>query len=386
MTITIHGEADEGFGGLVDAFRDGFVDGTPMGGSLAVRVSGKPVVDIWAGTADSRTGAPWTEDTISVVFSCTKGLMSILAAQLVHEGRLSYDDLVAEHWPEYAAAGKADTTVAAALAHRAGLPAVPQNLTTEDILDWQKCVDVLAAASPLWEPGRAYGYHPITHGWLSGEIIHRVTGESAGSAFARRIADPLNIPAWIGLPAEAESRVANMDVGEALATATDLLLGDAESNPWPVQAMTLGGALPPALVGEGTGFNDSRVRAAQIPGAGGITSARGLASIWSATVVETDGVRLLDSDILDDALRVQSEGSPHFESAPPWPRWGMGFQLDSAARRYVTPNGFGHDGAGGQVAFAEPDAEVGFAYLTNLMEAGDDRGTRIVDALRTVLG
>ena len=111
-----------------------------------------------------------------------------------------------------------------------------------------------------------------------------------------------------------------------------------------------------------------------------------MATIWSATVVETDGVRLLDDAILTRALAPASEGMPVFEVPPPWPRWGMGFQLDSEARRYLTPESFGHDGAGGQVAFADPATATGFGFVTNLMEAIDDhRATRIIDALREVL-
>ncbi len=386
MTATINGSVDEGYGPLADAFRAGLDDSIPMGAALAVRVGGRSVVDIWAGVADTRTGARWVADTVSVIFSCTKGLMSILAAQLVAEGLLSYDDLVMQHWPEYAAAGKERTTVAALLSHRAGLPALSESFTRADLTDWTRCVDALAAAAPLWEPGSAHAYHPITHGWLVGEVVRRLTGEDVGTAFAHRIADPLGADAWIGLPVDVDHRVAPMEIGDTLAVATALLVDSAEKNPWPLRAMTLGGALPPELVGEGTGFNDPRLRAAQIPGAGGVASARGLAAIWSATVVDTDGIRLLSNETLASALPVQSEGAPFFEAAPPWPRWGMGFQRDSAARRYLTSEGFGHDGAGGQVAFAEPDAKVGFAYLTNLMQAGDDRGTRIVDALRSVLG
>jgi CubicO group peptidase (beta-lactamase class C family) len=111
-----------------------------------------------------------------------------------------------------------------------------------------------------------------------------------------------------------------------------------------------------------------------------------LATIWSATITEEAGVRLLEPGTVRRAVAVETEGKPLFDAPPPWPRWGMGFQLDSAARRYITAAGFGHDGAGGQVAFADPEAGVGFAFLTNQMEAADDdRATSVIDALRTVV-
>ena len=128
------------------------------------------------------------------------------------------------------------------------------------------------------------------------------------------------------------------------------------------------------------------MRSSEIPGAGGIATARALATIWSATVTETSGIRLLRPETVTAASRPQSEGPDYFGSAGPAARWGMGFQLPSLAREYLTGASFGHDGAGGQVAFADPLHNVGFAFTTNFMEGGDDqRGIKIVDALRRVL-
>ena len=150
--------------------------------------------------------------------------------------------------------------------------------------------------------------------------------------------------------------------------------------------MTRGRALPGALGTPEGGFNDPRVQAADIPGAGGIATADALASIWSSTVTETDGVRLLDPATRALATAVQSEGPPVFPEPPPHARWGMGLQLASEARRVLTSRSFGHDGAGGQVTFADPDARLGFAFVTNWMIGpGDLRATRIIDALRGVL-
>jgi CubicO group peptidase (beta-lactamase class C family) len=211
---------------------------------------------------------------------------------------------------------------------------------------------------------------------------------TVGQYLQQVVAGPLNAETWIGLPAPLTKRVAKMQVGSTL---TDLIAQQAEARKpgvtdWSDRAMTLGDAWPAALVGDGIGFNDPRIQEAEIPGAGGISSAQALATIWSATIEETEGVRLLEESTLREALEVQSDGPPVFDVPGPWPRWGMGFQLDSEARRYVTPHGFGHDGAGGQVAFADPAVGVGFAFLTNQMEGiGDERGTIIVESLRGVL-
>lgn len=383
MSVQLQGGADDRYGRVVDAFARAFDGRETMGAALAIRVDGRLVVDVWAGSADAESGRSWAADTPSVIFSCTKGLVSILVAQLVEEGVIDYDDAVAEYWPEYATHGKEATTIAHLLSHRAGLPAPRRPWSTSEMLSWEHCVSALQEEEPFWPPGERHAYHPITHGWLIGEVMRRVTGQSVGHAFNTRIASRIGDGAWIGLPADVEPLVASMEVGPSLADHTATLLADA--NPWPATAMTLGGALPAALVGDQSGFNDPRVHAAEIPGAGGIATARALATIWSATVTETDGVRLLGDALRERAVVVQSKGQPFFDAPAPWAAWGMGFQLDSEARRYLTPNGFGHDGAGGQVAFADPELGVGLAFLTNLMEAGDERGTLIVDELREVL-
>lgn len=336
---------------------------------------------------DVRTAEPWVDDTLSVVFSCSKGLMALLAARLVQQGRLDYDAPVAQYWPEFAQAGKEGVLVRHILGHRSGLSAPARDLSTDDILDWSTVTAALAEQAPLWQPGSAYAYHAITQGWLIGEVVRRVTGRSAGEAFAELIAAPVGAEAWIGLPAEHESRVAHLTVGPTLQALVDQQA--AAHTPgvvdWPERAMTLGGALPHALVTDDGGFNDPRLHAAEIPAAGGIASARALAAIWSAAVIDPGTGRLIDDATLEKGLRVQSEGHPFFSAPAPWPRWGMAFQLDSEARRYLTASSFGHDGAGGQVAFADPVHRVGFAFVTNVMEADDPRATGIIDALRSVL-
>lgn len=385
--VAWQGGAMPGFEPLLEAFEEAFVGHPGMGAALAVRVDGESVIDVWGGYADPRAGRLWESGTLGVVFSCTKGLMSILAAQLVQRGLLDYDAPVARYWPEFAAAGKAETTVRHLLAHRAGLPALRTPLTTEQMLDWGTVTAALAEQEPLWQPGARHSYHPITHGWLIGEVVRRVTGLMPGEAFRRFIAEPLGAPAWIGLPDEHQARVAHLTVGPTLRTviAEGLERAPAEGPDWPSLAMTMGGALPLSLAEEGAGFNDPRVRAAQIPGAGGVMTARALARIWSATVVDDGGVRLLEPSVLEDALPVRSHGAPYFDAPPPWPAWGSGFQRDSEARRYLGEASFGHDGAGGQVAFADAEHRVGFAFVTNWMEAVDPRATRIVDALRECL-
>ncbi|HEY9499878.1 MAG TPA: serine hydrolase domain-containing protein [Terrimesophilobacter sp.] len=387
MTADVQGFVASSFEGVAEAFEKTFDHNPTMGAALAVRVEGTPVLDLWGGLADERTSTPWQENTTSVVFSCTKGLVSILAAHLAQQGRLDYEALVTDYWPEFGASGKESVRVKHLLSHQAGLSAPREDLTVEDITDWRRVVGVLQEQEPLWNPGEGHAYHAVTHGWLIGEVIRRITGISVGEYFRLAITAPLRADAWIGLPPEEKDRVAHLQVGSTLAEfiAAQAATRDPRQPDWPNRAMTLGGALSPALATPDGDFNDYRLQAAEIPAAGGIATARSLATIWSAVVTDTDNVRLLNDHTIATATRVQTEGRPVFDVPPPFPRWGMGFQLDSPARQYLTPRGFGHDGAGGQVAFADPEFKVGFAFTTNLMEALDSRGTAIVDALRSAL-
>lgn len=386
MSVTVSGTVAPGFEGVADAFRASFVD-EAMGASLCVYLHGSPVVDLYGGLADARRNVPWTKNTVGVIFSCTKGLMSILAAMLVERGQLDYDARVTRYWPEFGAAGKSDVRVRHLLNHQAGLSATREYLRVDDVLDWSRMTTLLAAQEPLWPPGNGYAYHALTHGWLVGELVRRVTGKSVSAAFRDMIAAPLSASAWIGLPQSEFAHMTHLVVGPSLAAEVATGGKGSSSQDWLARATTLGEAFPPTLAEPDAGFNDPRLWEATIPGAGGITNAHELAKIWSATVWSTDGVRLLQPETVRLATRVQTAGPPVFEVPPPWSRWGMGFQLDSEARRYLTPESFGHDGAGGQVGFAEPSLGLGFAYTTNRMEgAGDSRATSVIDALRSSTG
>ncbi|GAA1126036.1 serine hydrolase domain-containing protein [Arthrobacter flavus] len=381
----IHGSADERFASVRDAFAAAFAGRPRMGAALAVHHQGELVVDLWGGVADARDSTPWTRDTSTVVFSCTKGIMSILIARLVEAGRLDYETPITDVWPEFSAHGKGGITVGDALAHRAGVSAPRRSVSLEEALDWDIMTGLLAGQEPLWEPGSGYAYHALTHGWITGEIIRRVTGKMPGEYLAETLAGPLGAELRVGVPVDEQSNIAHLEAGESLRELVQMQIAAADPGvmDWPNHAMTLGEAFPQELVSPSSGFNRSDVRAGSFPGAGGIATARGLSAAWSSVIHDTATTRRLDPTVLKRATEAGSEGSPVFPAPAPWPRWGAGFQLDSEARHYVSADGFGHDGAGGQVSFAEPDLGLSIAFVTNWMEAGDDqRATRIVDELR----
>jgi CubicO group peptidase (beta-lactamase class C family) len=371
---------------VVDAFARTLDETDRSGAALSVWLDGRPVIEARGGTADERSGAPWQPDTLSVVFSCTKGLAAIAIGRLLESGALpSLDIPVAQIWPEFAAHGKGDVSVGDALAHRAGVPAPRVDVTLEQLLDGTEFARIIAAEKPFWTPGEAHQYHAVTVGAISAQIVARIAGRSLGEFFAAEIAEPLGADTWIGLPADLEPRVARLVQGQPAADGPP----PADENPdavWLERAVTLGGALDPDLLGPAEGFNRRDLHAAEIGGAGAISSATGLARIWSATVAETRGVRLWSPATAQAFAEPRSVGLPFFNSGPPpYQAWGAGVMIPSDWDPYLTPASFGHDGAGGQVAFADPDARVGFAYVTNRL-VDMDRGISVVTALREALG
>ncbi|HEX9530315.1 MAG TPA: serine hydrolase domain-containing protein, partial [Acidimicrobiales bacterium] len=203
------GHVDDGWGKVADAFRSNLED-HDLGAAFCAEVGGRRVVDVWGGVADARTGRPWQEDTIAVVFSVTKGAVAICANRLVERGELDLDEPVATYWPEFAAHGKGAIPVRWLLTHQAGLPVVDVPLTVQDVCAWYPVIRALEAQRPLWEPGSRHAYHAHTFGFLVGEVVRRAHGRTVGAMFAGDVARPLGLSAWIGLPEGEEDRVAHL--------------------------------------------------------------------------------------------------------------------------------------------------------------------------------
>lgn len=385
--IELHGHVDEGFGRVADAFAANFDDHGEVGAAFALYVGGRRAVDVWAGTADPATGAPWQEDTLQLVFSTTKGATAVCALLLAQSGKLDLDAPVAEYWPEFAAEEKHDIPVRWLLSHRAGLPTVDGTLTRDDLLAWEPVVNALAAQKPYWEPGTTHGYHALTYGWLVGEVVRRVSGRSLGTFFVDEVAAPLGLDFCVGLPVghrDRVSRLVNPAPAEpgALESVPEAARKMAEAflDPSSLSYRALHMTHPPM------DWNDHDVHAAEIPAANGIGTARSLARMYAATIGDVDGVRLLDGDTVAAASTEQSNGADRVLFVPT--RIGLGFFLHSQFKTMTGPRAFGHGGAGGSLAFADPDAGIGFGYVMNQMQsnlAGDPRTLTLIDAVNASL-
>jgi CubicO group peptidase (beta-lactamase class C family) len=405
----VQGHVEEGWGAVADTFRANF-DGTPgeVGAACAVYVGGRPVVDIWGGLADRARQAPWRDDSIVLVASTTKGATAICAHLLVQRGELDLDAPVVEYWPEFGAAGKERIPVRWLLSHQAGLPVVDGPLTFEQACAWDPVIRALERQRPEWEPGTEHVYHSVTFGFLVGELVRRVSGRSLGRFFADEVAGPLGLNAWIGLPDAQEPRVATVEYAAPF-TLEELLEGMVETTgldretvvawvaavwgPGSVQARAgeLGGALDPT-----SDYPSTRAyRAAEFPFGNMVADARSVARMYSATVSEVDGIRLLEPATVERMTAVQTDrtrmhGLPPGLDVPANRSFFMslGFWRACPPMPWTGPAAFGHPGSGGSVGFADPDAGVGFGYVTNLwsFRVGEPRAANLAASVVACLG
>ena len=373
--IRIGGEIEPGFEPLVDAFADNFRAHGEVGAACAVYHRARPVADLWGGLADAGSGRPWQRDTIVLVFSAAKGPTATCINRLVEAGQLDVDLPVAHYWPEFGCNGKERITTRQVLSHRAGLAAVEGDLTLEEVLAWDPVVSAIAAQAPNWEPGSRHGYHARSFGWILGELVRRITGSTIGEYIASQFAAPLDLSYWVGLPASALSRCAALVPPPGGSNAVAELLG-ADS----LTAQVMSG--PSGLFGYNDMWNRPEVLAAEMPSSNGVGDARSLARFYAALIGEVDGVRLLGAGQLARACEEQSRGPDtviFHETC-----FGLGYALQPALAPGAGPNSFGHPGAGGALAFADPDADLGFAYLMNAMQfdpAGDPRSRGLINAV-----
>ena len=210
MTPEIHGLCPERFSCVRAAFEDNFATGQELGARFSLVQRGELVVDLWAGFADRQRTKAFDETTLTPVFSTTKAIAALLIARLVDAGKLDYAQPVADVWPEFAQAGKGAITVEQVMSHQEGLSGFPDEMEPSLWFDWDAICAKLAAMAPLWPPGSASGYHPITFGYLAGEIFRRVDGRTMGTALREDLAGPFGLDLWIGLPDAEHHRAADL--------------------------------------------------------------------------------------------------------------------------------------------------------------------------------
>ena len=362
----IQGYFDPRFESVRELFARQQSDPQARGAALCVTVGEDTVLDLWHGVTDKDNTRVWEQDTLVNVFSCTKPLGAVALLQQVQAGRLGLDDPLATVWPEFAQAGKERISLRQVLSHRSGVSAISTALPPQALFDWSAMSSAVAAQQPWWSPGVAHGYAPVTYAWLLGEPLRRLTDQMPGVYLREHIFQPLGMDFHVGVPDADLQRIAHVSrlrnqSGDDAARALFAAMADPDGLQWNAFAN------PASLQ---TSTNLREWQQAQVLAANGTGNARSLARFWQ--LLAHDGqlgdVQLLDAQLVQLMRQEHSAGMDRTLMCPT--RFGLGVMLEQqwqGGSFGMGPNAFGHPGAGGALGFADPDAQVGFGYVTNTM-------------------
>ncbi len=390
---SVLGWCDPAFESVLKAFVDNFNQRGEIGAGLAVYQHGTCLVNLQGGFSDLERGHPWQEDTLCVVHSCTKAATALCLHHLIDQADLQLNDPVTRYWPEYGDAGKGGTTLSMLLNHTSGVPALKNPLPEQAFLDWPYMVRAIAKAEPFWEPGTQHGYQMTTFGWLIGEVVRRISGQSLGEYFKTNLAEPLGADFWIGLPQDEHHRVSKLvryrpQKGLAPAAFTRRLMADPEGIP--------------ALAYFNTGkfrADSAESYSAEFGAGGGIGTANSIAKLYEPLA---NSGRLGDQQLFSEQqVAVMAEtsikgGEDRTLIMPT--HFSLGFM--KSMNNFERPGGameslvmgstaFGHAGAGGSLGFADRALGLSFGYVMNQMGPGilvNERGQSLVDAIYSTLG
>ncbi len=366
--MNVEGTVKPGYEHVRDVFRENMTTRGEVGAACAAVVDNELVVDLWGGMADPKTGRAWAEDTIVNVFSTTKGVASMAVLHAASHGLFGFDDLVADHWPEFAAGGKEAVTIRQLLAHQAGLSAIDQKLDKAALANPDRMSEALAAQVPAWEPGTRHGYHGISLGWYESELIRQTdpAARTIGQYFNVEIAIPLGLDFWIGLPDSIpEQRIARLQadwyrvkmVANIKKMPTDWV--KAFLNPKSLTARTFAN---PAVLGKPARYNEPEMRRLELPAANGHGTARAIATAYGEFAAGGDRL-CITAEVAEDVASAATDplgGASTSCCKPIHVPWD-GF-------RFGSPSAYGTPGAGGSLGFADPERKLGFAYVMNSLD------------------
>jgi len=381
-------DADELRQKLKHPFRENFEKLGELGAAVSIWQNGNPVADLYSGFCDARHEKPWEADTLVLIWSATKGIGNACVLHVLQEHRIGIDRCVAEFWPEFAQAGKEKITFSQLLSHQAGLCALDARV---DILDYGSVIRTLEVQKPLWLPGTAHGYHARTFGFLLDELVRRIAGKTLSQYWREAFAQPLNLDLWIGLPEEKNARVATVYAAKSGRPPEPK---NRQSGSDFYSDLTTPGTLArktftsPYGLNSVSEMNTPQNRAQPIGSFGGIGSASALAKFYSmlANGGKLDGQTFFSEETIAWMTTTLVDGMDRVFQIPT--AFSAGFMKDprNATRRLFgkSPNAFGHPGAGGSHAFADPENRISFAYVMNQMEQSllpNEKSLRLVDAI-----
>ncbi len=400
----MHLDAEKLRGRLEPLFQENFEKLGELGAAVSVWQNGKPMIDLYGGFCDASREKPWTADTVVLVWSATKGIGSACVLHALQQRKIELNRTVAEFWPEFGQAEKDKITLGQLLSHQAGLCALDHRV---DVLDYEGVIRALEAQAPLWLPGTGHGYHARTFGFLLDELTRRIAGKTLSDYWQENFARPLELDFWIGLPQNENSRVA--------------MIYAAKSGKPPEPAQFYRDLVTPGTLARKTftspyglnvisKMNDPHIRTQPNVSFGGIGSASALAKFYSmlANGGELDGQSFFSQETIERMITTLTDGVDRVFQIPT--AFSAGFMKDSQGAAVSAPpsekkrienrpslitrlfgpsrTSFGHPGAGGAHAFADPENKIAFAYVMNQMEQSvlpNEKSLRLVDAIYEAL-
>ena len=347
------------FDSIKNAFEDIFKDPQERGGALCVKIGDETVVDLWAGSSDLEGNKPWNKDTLVNTFCTIKPFAAVAALMLVEEGKLELDIPVAHYWPEFAQGGKDKITLRHVMSHTSGIPAFRLPDRNPAMYDWEHMINDLAAEPLWWQPGTDLGYGTTTYGWIIGELIRRTDGRNPCAFIHEEITQPHGLDVHLGVDQQDYYRIAHFDAAKGRTGdpyskhLRAVVAGDSQDIS--TLAFTNPGMSPKRS-------SDPRWWAFKHPGACSHSTASGLAGFYSALLAG----RFISTQMLNEFTKEQSSGMDRIWKRPM--RYGLGCMMeqktDPNASHCMGPNTFGHIGLGGPIAFADPEREISFSFVT----------------------
>ena len=381
---------------LEPLFHENFDKFGELGAAISVWQNGKELLELHGGFRDAKREQPWTEETLVLIWSATKGLGTACLLHVLQEHKIDIERRVGEFWPEFAQAGKEKITFGQLLSHRAGLAALDRKV---DVLDYAGVIDALAKQEPNWPLGSEHGYHARTFGFLLDELVRRISGTRLGDYWRKTFAEPLGLDLWIGLPEKENAWVATMyapKVGKE-PKPKRFYVDVATKGTFANKVFT-----SPAGLQAASAMNKPEILALPIVSFGGIGSATSLAKFYAmlanggsepdGQLTEPNPRQFFSERTLSWMTTAVSDGIDRVFQIPT--AFSAGFMKDSKestrkifGRSTQLPlrlGPFGHPGAGGSHSFADPENKISLAYVMNQMEQSvlpNEKSLRLVDAI-----
>ena len=371
---------------ITPLFEENFSRFGELGAAVSIWQHGQPLLDLHGGFRDARRETPWDARTIVLFGRPRKDWAVRVCSTFCRNTKIDLSRRVANFWPEFAQAGKDEITLAQLLSHQAGLAAFDASV---DVLDYAAVIAALEKQTPLWPPGTAHGYHARTFGFLLDELVRRIAGKTLGEYWRKIFGEPLALDIWIGLPESEHARVATIYPAKAGRTPEPAGFYRDLATPGTLARKAF---TSPRGLHAVSAMNSDAARSMSMVSFGGIGSASSLAKFYAmlANNGEMDGRRYFESKTIAQMTTTLTSGMDRVFQIPT--AFSAGFMKDppDATRRIFGPStlAFGHPGAGGSHAFADPENGIAFAYVMNQMEQSllpNEKSLRLVDATYDVM-